>query len=82
MTNVLVVDDDRFMRSSLEDTLKGEGFKATIFECAPDALEAMAKFRFDVIITDLKMPGMTGLEFLREAMERDASLPVIVISVY
>ena len=82
MARILVVDDDRFMRGSLTDVLEGAGHEVVPCEGAEIALEALAGDAFDVAITDLKMPKVTGLEFLERAIEIDARLPVIVITAH
>ncbi|MEM7262057.1 MAG: sigma-54 dependent transcriptional regulator [Planctomycetota bacterium] len=79
--SVLVLDDDQFMRASLEDILSAH-FDVTPFSEGEKAVAALTSNRFDVAITDLKMPGMTGLEFLAAAIEKDPGLPVIVITAH
>ena len=63
---ILIVDDNREIRSILEEYLREEGYLA---QGAADGKEALAKYAetaFDLIITDLNMPGMTGIELIRE----------------
>ncbi len=82
MARVLVVDDDRFMRDSLVDTLSQAGHEVRAFASARDALESFADQSYDVAISDLKMPQVSGLEFLSEARARDADLPVVMITAH
>jgi two-component system response regulator AtoC len=82
MARVLVVDDDRFMRGSLVDALEGADHEAVACEGAEAALARLAGESFDVAITDLKMPGMGGLEFVARARELDPRLPVVVITAH
>ncbi|MGE3164263.1 MAG: sigma-54-dependent transcriptional regulator [Planctomycetota bacterium] len=82
MARVLVLDDDRFMRASVEDALGEAGHSVEACARGSAALEALAARDFDLVISDLKMPEMTGLEFLGKARERDAQLPVILITAH
>ena len=82
MARVLVVDDDQFMRGSLADVLEGQGHTVVSCEGAEIALEQLKIDTFDVAITDLKMPKVSGLEFLARAREIDGRLPCIVITAH
>ena len=82
MARILVVDDDRFMRGSLADVLEGAGHAVVACEGAEIALEHLRNESFDAAITDLKMPKVSGLEFLERAREIDGRLPVIVITAH
>ena len=82
MARILVVDDDQFMRGSLTDVLEGAGHEVVPCDGAEVALKSLAGDAFDVAITDLKMPKVSGLEFLQRAVEIDGSLPVIVITAH
>ena len=55
---VMVVDDERIKRISLGDAIAAHGHDVALFETAAEGLEALARKAFDVVITDLKMPGM------------------------
>lgn len=61
---IWVIDDDRAMRWVLEKTFKEEGFDVTNFEEAQTALERLHHDAPDVILTDIRMPGIDGLTFL------------------
>ncbi len=81
---VLVVDDDRDTRELLVQVLEGDGYRASAAENGEQALLEAKGERPDVILLDLMMPGMTGLEF-REHQMREPSIsevPVIVLSSY
>lgn len=82
MTRVLVVDDDTFMLTSLQDILTEAGFDCCPKECAEDGIKALSAERFDLVITDLKMPGMNGLEFLQQALVIDPLLPILLITAH
>lgn len=61
---VLVVDDHRQARESIADVLRRAGHHVACSSCAAEALQAVERERFDCIVTDLKMPGMTGVELI------------------
>jgi signal transduction histidine kinase len=79
---VLVVDDDEAMLDSCQEVLCREGFDVFPFNRGAAALEYMQKETVDVVIVDLKMPGMSGEEFLRTAIERDPQLVAVVVTGY
>ena len=77
---ILVVDDDPAVRELLSKSLSSAGYRV---ELAVDGLAAMAKLQekaYDLMITDLKMPGQDGLSLIREARRTCPALPVIVIT--
>ena len=80
MANILVVDDDPFMRDSLLDILDSHGHVGTGFSSAVDALEALSDQAFDLAITDLKMPVMDGIEFLIRVQEAFPDVRMIAMS--
>jgi len=80
MANILVIDDERAIRNVLKDILGNEGYKT---EEAADGEEGLKKFQagsFDVVLCDIKMPKMDGLEFLQKATESNPDTPIIMIS--
>src|SRR5213594_4169847 len=66
---ILIVDDDRSIRELLEILLKNEGLTVTSAAGAEEGLAQAKATEFDVVISDLKMPNMSGIEFLRELLE-------------
>ena len=82
MARILVVDDDPFMRDSLLDSLQTQGYEGVGTASGAEGLEALAEQSFDLAISDLKMPGMTGIEFLERVRQRDDELPVIMITAH
>ena len=82
MVNVLVVDDKKSMRDMLCMMLKENGYFFSAKASGQDALESLKREKFDILITDLKMPGMTGLELLEKSREVSPSTRVIVITAY
>jgi DNA-binding NtrC family response regulator len=78
----LVVDDEELIRWSLQNALKNEGFSVELASSVDDALELLEKSEYDIVITDYKMPGLSGLELLDKIREKGISPIVIVISAY
>src|SRR5437773_7040095 len=66
---ILIVDDDRSIRELLEILLKNEGLTVTSAAGAEEGLAQAKATEFDVVISDLKMPNMSGIDFLRELLE-------------
>ncbi|MFT5424234.1 MAG: DNA-binding NtrC family response regulator [Phycisphaerales bacterium] len=79
---VLVVDDKEMMRDSVGSTLRRAGFEIVVASNGEDALGVMARDRPDVVVTDLKMPGMTGLELLERVSQLDDELPVVLMTAF
>ncbi len=77
---VLIVDDEIDMAVALEESLKRVGFQPTVFHNAADVLQKANLADFSLIITDMKMPKMNGIEFLQEIRRRGIFVPVIVIT--
>ena len=77
---VYFIDDEEDLRLANEQTLNLAGFHACLFERAEEALAAMVKQLPMVIICDIRLPGMDGLELLNEMQARDPDLPVILIT--
>ena len=79
---VLIIDDDRDTRTSLEDVLGLEGFEVSSVAGGAAGLEAAERERPDVLLVDVVMPEMSGLEFLREQQSRPsiADIPVVLMT--
>ena len=77
---VHVIDDDDAMRHSMEFLLRTADIRAQTYESADAFLKALPKTGAGCVITDVRMPGMSGLELLRKLKEMAVSLPVIVIT--
>ena len=80
MPNVLIVDDERGIRESLQGVLEDEGYKASHAESAEVALELLDKRPFDVVLLDVWLPGMDGLDCLQRIKQNDEAPEVIMIS--
>ncbi|MEM0914166.1 MAG: sigma-54 dependent transcriptional regulator [Planctomycetota bacterium] len=82
MSKVLVVDDKPMMRDAVGSTLTRAGFSVIAAGDGAAALKQVAKHRPAAVITDLKMPEMTGLELLENIRKTDADLPVVLMTAY
>jgi two-component system nitrogen regulation response regulator GlnG len=80
--NVWIVDDDASIRWVLERALRADGMTPSAFDHPESALSALRRERPDVLITDIRMPGRSGLELLTEIHERQPELPVIVMTAH
>jgi DNA-binding NtrC family response regulator len=80
--SILVVEDEAKLRRLIELQLEEEGFHARAVPDAEAALQVLNKESFDLILTDFKLPGMTGLEFLLAVKRVNASLPVVLMTAY
>src|SRR3982750_3069320 len=80
MPDILIIDDEKAIRKTLMEILSFEGYK---LDEASDGEEGLKKFReknYDVVLCDIKMPKLDGLEFLQKAGEVNADVPIIMIS--
>jgi len=80
MADILIIDDEKAIRKALTEILSAEGYRT---EEAGDGEEGLKKFKersYDVVLCDIKMPKLDGIEFLQKATESNADVPVIMIS--
>jgi two-component system, response regulator, stage 0 sporulation protein F len=82
MKTILVVDDDEAIRALLQEELEEEGYKVLIATNARDALKMVAAEPLDLVILDIRMPGMDGLEALPRILGIKEGLPVIMNTAY
>src|SRR5215467_4888185 len=82
MPNILIVEDEPKMRRLLEISLGEDGHTVHIAPDAETGLKCFQREAIDLILTDLKLPGMNGLEFLQEAKRSNASVPIVVMTAY
>jgi DNA-binding NtrC family response regulator len=78
--SILVVDDEEFMLQSLSKLLSLMGFETKTANCGEKALQILKNGSVDLIITDINMPGMSGMDLLKRVKEKDPRLPVIIIT--
>ncbi len=82
MKNILVVDDNEMLCRLACDILRAEGYRAVPASNAAQALRAFEEEEFDLLVTDSRMPGMSGLELARAVRDRNPHFPVIVMTAF
>jgi two-component system response regulator FlrC len=82
MKTILVVDDDPQLRGALKEAIGRMGYTVILAEDPFDALRKLENIAVSMIVTDMKMPGMDGVAFIREARKKTGSLPILVITGY
>jgi nitrogen regulation protein NR(I) len=82
MERILIVDDDSSMRYSLNRMLEGQGLGVSLAKNGIEALERFAQDQPDLVVMDIKMPGRSGLEVLREIKEKDPKALVILMTAF
>jgi DNA-binding NtrC family response regulator len=80
--NILVVDDEFEQRTLLEEILLSHGYRVSSFAGGRETLEHLKTNRADLVICDIKMPGMSGLEFLAETRSCHPDLLIIMMTGY
>lgn len=81
-SRILVVDDEAVIREALRRILESDGHEATCVSSGHAALEKVQEQSFDLVITDLKMPGMNGIEVLKSIKVLQPKVPIIIITGY
>jgi len=82
MASILIVEDEAKMRRLLELNLGEEGFTTHAAADAETGLKLLSQEKIDLVVTDFKLPGMNGLEFLQAIKRVDAALPVVIMTAY
>ena len=77
---ILAVDDQRYFRELLEGLLSEEGYDVVTASSGEEALRILDQSRFDVVMTDLVMPGMDGNDLVHRVKERDSEQEVVVVT--
>jgi putative two-component system response regulator len=80
--NLLIVDDDPYVLDSLASLLREYGYHVRTCQNAADALAALKTDRFDVVLTDIRMPVVTGIELLHRIRELNPQIPVILLTAF
>lgn len=82
MNSVWIIDDDRSIRWVLEKSLAREDIDFKSFATADDALQALEVESPQIVVSDIRMPGSSGLDFLQMLHERHPHIPVIIMTAY
>ena len=82
MANILVIDDDKNILEVIQTRLEANGFFVEVHSDPMEALESVKEKTFDVVITDIRMPGMDGIELLRRVKSLSWDIPVILLTAY
>ncbi len=82
MENILIIDDEKNYLLILEDLLTDEGYRVMTARTAEDGLNIFQEYELDVVITDMKMPGMDGMALLDRIHTADPDLPVIMLTAF
>jgi len=80
--NLLIVDDDRRIAKTLVDILKVKGYQPDSANSGPEALDKILVNHYDCILTDIKMPGMNGVDLYREIQNINSEIPVVFMTAY
>ncbi len=80
--SVLVVDDEEIMRDVLETLLSAEGYRVDLARTGEEGIEVYGRRAYDVVLLDVSMPGMGGLNALEEILKNDAEAVVVMITAY
>lgn len=80
MPNILVIDDEAPIRETLKEILEYENFEVTLAENGEKAWQIIQKNDFDVILCDVKMPGIDGVELLERVQALKPEIPMVMIS--
>ena len=81
-STIFIVDDDDLVRDALRKLLKSAGFKVLVFESAQGFLNSGHQQREGLLILDVRMPGMNGLDLQRHLADTGAAMPIIFISAH
>lgn len=80
MPNILIIDDEKAIRKTLSEILSFEGYKIDEAADGEEGLKRFSEKNFDLVLCDIKMPKLDGIEFLEKAREINADIPIIMIS--
>jgi DNA-binding NtrC family response regulator len=79
---ILIVDDEEGLREGLSKLLEIEGYAALAAESGEQALEILQQSHIDLVLTDMRMPGMNGIDLLKKIRERYPGIGVIILTGY
>ena len=79
---LLIVDDEEYIRLLYRSELEEEGYHVTVASDAREALEIVERESLDLIVLDIKMPGMDGIEAMQKIVGKKKNIPIIINSAY
>jgi DNA-binding NtrC family response regulator len=79
---ILIIEDEETLRDSLKRVLLREGYEVAAVESTESALPLIARQYYDVIVTDIILPGASGMEFLKTCRQKNPDLIVIIMTAY
>jgi len=79
-TSILILDDEPIVSKRLKPSLEKKGYEVEAFTASAEAMARVQERRFDIVVTDLKMEGVDGMQFLTEVKEKYPKTEVIVIT--
>lgn len=79
---ILIVDDDEMIGKTLKDIFTVKGFSANVVHNGNDAIAALENNQYHLVLSDIKMPGLNGVELYREIKARQPNLPVVLMTAY
>jgi DNA-binding NtrC family response regulator len=82
LPEILVVDDEEIMRDSLREWLGGVGYKVVVADCGEEALKIIKKKKINIMLTDLVMPGMEGIQLMKEAKKIVPTISTVIMTAY
>ena len=82
LRNILIVEDEPLIGWSVANTLKKAGYQVTVVDSGEKAIERMNSAEFDLIVTDFKLPKISGIAVAANAKSRYPTIPVILMSAY
>lgn len=80
--HILVIDDEKNVRFTVIHALQNEGYSVDSAASGVDGLQKASSTEYDLLLVDLRMPGMTGVEMLRELRRQHSELPAVIITAY
>lgn len=80
--DIAVIDDDESFRTALVESLSSLGFGASGYASAAEYISSLAKTSFDCVVTDIHMPGMSGLELMKWLKARGSTIPVVLVTAH
>jgi DNA-binding response OmpR family regulator len=82
MKRILVVDDEKNIQELYKTALEAEGYEVSVSNSGKDAQSRLEGEQFDLIILDIRMPELNGVEFLKDLRSKEPNLPVLICSAY